>query len=191
MDLPTLIYSFSLVFLAELGDKTQLTVIVLSSLRKDLIYVFLGALIGLVLINFIGVLVGVVVLNFISSYLVKFVSGVSFIIIGLLIALRKPGFQRLDTRLSNVNTLASAFILTSLTELGDKTQISTIVLVAQYSDPISVFSGVTLAFTAITVIGVLLGDKLLKKIPINWVKKIAGVIFIISGLTWLLTLNLK
>lgn len=88
-------------------------------------------------------------------------------------------------------TLIYSFSLVFLAELGDKTQISTIVLVAQYSDPISVFSGVTLAFTAITVIGVLFGDKLLKKIPTNWVKKIAGVIFIISGLTWLLTLNLK
>ena len=74
---------FGVVFLAELGDKTQLATLLFSANSPDrLITVFLGASIALVMTSAIGVLAGGLVAQYVSPRLLSYVAGAGFIFIG-------------------------------------------------------------------------------------------------------------
>jgi len=80
--------------------------------------------------------------------------------------------------------LLTTFGLIALAEFGDKTQLTVIALSARY-DRKKVFAGVVLAFVVVTGLGVLVGEGLLRLIPENIIKIIAGLMFIIFGITML------
>ena len=81
--------AFFLVFLAELGDKTQLSTMILASKSKSIWYIFVGSALALVLSSLLGVLVGSVINKYIPPVYLQFLSGVAFLIIGALLILGK------------------------------------------------------------------------------------------------------
>lgn len=83
-----------------------------------------------------------------------------------------------------LSPLLTTFGLIAFAEFGDKTQLTVIALSARY-DRTKVFSGVVLAFTVVTGLGVLVGEGLLILIPENLIKTIAGLMFIIFGVLML------
>jgi Ca2+/H+ antiporter, TMEM165/GDT1 family len=82
--------------------------------------------------------------------------------------------------------LATAFVTVFLAELGDKTQIATLNLAAGGSARWAVFFGSALALVATSAIAVLGGDLLARWIPVVWVHRAAGVLFLVLGLLFLL-----
>ena len=83
MDTKLLATVFGIVFLAELGDKTQLaTLLFASKSQGNLIAVFLGASVALVLASAIGVAAGGIISQYVSPKLLSYVAGVGFLIIG-------------------------------------------------------------------------------------------------------------
>ena len=79
----TLIFTtFVTVFLAEMGDKTQLTTITLSSTTNKPLAVFIGSSIALILATLLGALAGGSIANLIPSFFLKLISGIVFLIIG-------------------------------------------------------------------------------------------------------------
>ena len=83
MILTLLFTTFVTVFLAEMGDKTQLTTITLSSSTNKPLAVFLGSSIALILATLLGVLAGGSIANLIPAFLLKLLSGIVFLIIGI------------------------------------------------------------------------------------------------------------
>tara|TARA_Y100001968_G_scaffold328578_1_gene376035 strand:+ start:4869 stop:5162 length:294 start_codon:yes stop_codon:yes gene_type:complete len=82
--LTTLLFStFLTVFLAEMGDKTQLTTITLSSTTNKPIAVFIGSSIALIMATLLGALAGGSIANLIPDFLLKLLSGIVFLIIGI------------------------------------------------------------------------------------------------------------
>jgi len=80
----TLLFStFVTVFLAEIGDKTQLTTITLSSTTNKPLAVFIGSSIALILATLLGALAGGSIANLIPAFILKLLSGIVFLIIGL------------------------------------------------------------------------------------------------------------
>ena len=80
----TLIFTtFITVFLAEMGDKTQLTTITLSSTTNNPSAVFIGSSLALILATLLGVLAGGSIANLIPAFLLKLLSGIVFLIIGV------------------------------------------------------------------------------------------------------------
>ncbi|HSB04649.1 MAG TPA: TMEM165/GDT1 family protein [Thermodesulfobacteriota bacterium] len=69
-----------------------------------------------------------------------------------------------------------------LAELGDKTQLATIMMTSKTKLPLSVFTGASLALCLVTLVGVLLGEGLMAVIPQNILKKVAALAFIAMGL---------
>jgi putative Ca2+/H+ antiporter (TMEM165/GDT1 family) len=65
--------------------------------------------------------------------------------------------------------------------MGDKTQIATIMLAARYQDLVSVTAGTTLGMMAANVPAVLLGDKVVNRVPVAWVHRIAAAVFTALG----------
>ena len=83
MIITLLFTTFVTVFLAEMGDKTQLTTITLSSTTNKPLAVFLGSSIALVLATLLGALAGGSIANLIPAFLLKLLSGIVFLIIGI------------------------------------------------------------------------------------------------------------
>jgi len=81
--------AFLTLFLAELGDKTQLAVITMSSKSESKLSVFLGASLALVLVSLLGVLVGGVLSQYVPTEWLQRIVAVAFIIIGVLMLLGK------------------------------------------------------------------------------------------------------
>ena len=80
----TLIFTtFITVFLAEMGDKTQLTTITLSSTTNKPLAVFIGSSLALILATLLGALAGGSIANLIPAFLLKLLSGLVFLIIGI------------------------------------------------------------------------------------------------------------
>jgi len=74
---------FGIVFLAELGDKTQLATLLFASKSPgNLVTVFVGASAALILASAIGVAAGSVVAQYIEPKLLSYVAGVGFVVIG-------------------------------------------------------------------------------------------------------------
>jgi Ca2+/H+ antiporter, TMEM165/GDT1 family len=81
--------AFLTLFLAELGDKTQLAVITMTANTESKVSVFLGASLALITVTLLGVVFGGVLSQYIpTEYLQKIVAA-SFIIIGVLMLLGK------------------------------------------------------------------------------------------------------
>ncbi len=81
--------TFILVFLAELGDKTQLSTMLLASKTKSFVPVFIGSACALVLSSFLGVAAGGILNKYIPPLYIQIGSGISFILIGLLLVFGK------------------------------------------------------------------------------------------------------
>ena len=88
----TLIFTtFVTVFLAEMGDKTQLTTITLSSTTNKPLAVFIGSSTALILATLLGALAGSSIANLIPAFILKLLSGIVFLFIGtnLLLEIKK------------------------------------------------------------------------------------------------------
>ena len=83
MLLTLFITTFAAVFLAEMGDKTQLTTITLSSTTNKPLAVFIGSSVALILATLLGALAGGSIANLIPAFLLKLLSGIVFLMIGL------------------------------------------------------------------------------------------------------------
>ena len=76
--------AFLTLFLAELGDKTQLAVITMTASTESKISVFLGASLALILVTLLGVLLGGVLSQYIPTEWLQRIVAVAFIVIGAL-----------------------------------------------------------------------------------------------------------
>jgi putative Ca2+/H+ antiporter (TMEM165/GDT1 family) len=84
MDFKVLLTVFATVFLAELGDKTQLATMLYAADREvSKLTVFLGASLALVLASGIGVIAGSLLSEYISGKVLQYIAGAGFIIIGI------------------------------------------------------------------------------------------------------------
>jgi Ca2+/H+ antiporter, TMEM165/GDT1 family len=87
MDLKLFLSTFGVVFLAELGDKTQLATLSLAASGKSRLTVFLGAAVALVVTSGIGVLVGEAVSRVVPAVWIHRAAGAAFIVMGILLLL--------------------------------------------------------------------------------------------------------
>lgn len=183
MDITPLLTTFSLIALAEFGDKTQLAVIALSA-RYDRVKVFLGVILAFALVTGLGVLVGNVLFIFIPQNVIKILAGLLFLAFGVLTLLSKESCET-DGASPLSNPLLSTFSMIALAEMGDKTQLSAITLVAKYDSPYLVFAGALLALALISLLGILAGKKLCEIVPLSKIRLGAGAMFILFGLSFL------
>ena len=83
MLLTLLFTTFVTVFLAEMGDKTQLTTITLSSSTNKPVAVFFGSSLALILATLLGALAGGSIANLIPDFMLKLISGIVFLFLGI------------------------------------------------------------------------------------------------------------
>lgn len=181
MDLLPLISSFGIIALAELGDKTQVTIMCLSA-NKRVKSVFVGAIVAFALVEGISALIGGTIAAFIPTQWVGIGAGVAFLVFGVYSLLSKT--EEVKVNNSSLN-IARSFSLIALMELGDKTQLSVIALAAEYDAPLMVFIGVMFALALLTIIGILVGSVISRFVPMKYIKVGSSLVFILFGVLFL------
>ena len=181
MDLLPLISSFGIIALAELGDKTQVTIMCLSA-NKRVKSVFVGAIVAFALVEGISALIGGTIAAFIPTQWVGIGAGVAFLVFGVYSLLSKT--EEVKVNNSSLN-IARSFSLIALMELGDKTHLSVIALAAEYDAPLMVFIGVMFALALLTIIGILVGSVISRFVPMKYIKVGSSLVFILFGVLFL------
>lgn len=184
MSLEVLLSTFAMIFLAELGDKTQLTAVALAA-RFPWKKAFVGLAAAFAVLNAFAVLVGAGLFKLVPLGWIQAVSGLLFLFFGATTLLGKDDDDDGEPRTAGRKArgpVATAFTLIFFAELGDKTEIATASLAAQHAAPVTVFLGSTLALWLVSLLGLLVGAQLARRVPMVWVKRAAGVTFLGFGL---------
>jgi len=207
--LQALILAFSAVFLMEMGDKTQLTAFALSMQYRSPMRVFLGVLTGLTGVTIIAVTLGIILKSTLDFQILKPFVSILFMLSGLIILVNEVRNQNngkiricpvslnlCDKPRENCSEIEScelyfdetvrkgAYIRSTafmfFAELGDKTMVMSLGLATQF-DPIGVFFGALFALTVVNGVGIIIGDRITKRIPRNIIGIISGIVFLITG----------
>ncbi len=181
MDYAAALSSFALLFLAEMGDKTQLAAMTLAH-RYRAAPVIAGTFLAFVALNLLAVLVGGGLARLVPRALILLVAGLLFLVFAWR-SWRDAGEQEPEIDATgHRRALFTSFTLIFVAELGDKTQLALIALAAKLGSIWSVFLGGTLALWAVSLIGILVGRTLLRRIPRVWVHRAAAGLFGVFGL---------
>ncbi len=87
MDWRVIASTFGLIFLAELGDKTQLAAIAMSADTESPVAVFIGATVALALVTLIGVAIGGTLTRVIPARYIRMAAGALFVVMGIFMLL--------------------------------------------------------------------------------------------------------
>jgi putative Ca2+/H+ antiporter (TMEM165/GDT1 family) len=169
------------VALAEIGDKTQLLSLLLATRFSNKWAIIAGIVLATVINHGLSAWLGQYSIQWLSSDWVQYVLSGSFIAIGLWILI--PDKMDEDTNLMvNLGPFFATTILFFLAEIGDKTQVATIVLGAQYQSLLWVTLGTTLGMLLANIPVIYFGEALMKRLPLNATRIFAASLFIIMGL---------
>jgi len=184
----SLLSTFALIGLAEMGDKSQLVCLTLAA-RYRALPVLAGAVLAFALLNLGAVLLGSALANWLPQQWVTLAVGILFLAFGLhAIRTGQADEAPLETNArSGRSLLLSTLLLIGLAEFGDKTQMAVAGL-AGTSDPLAVWLGATLALTMTSAIGVWAGRTMLHHIPISSMHRISGLFFLAMGIFSLISL---
>jgi len=181
-----LFVSTGVVALAEIGDKTQLLAFILAARFKKPVPIILGILAATIVNHGLAGALGAWITSAISPEILRWVLGLSFI--GMAVWTMIPDkIEDEETQVAMKFGVFGATLITFfLAEMGDKTQIATVAMVAHYAAPLMVVMGTTLGMLVADVPAVFLGDKFANKIPMKLVHSIAAAIFALLGIATLL-----
>ncbi len=157
--------STAVVALAEIGDKTQLLAILLATRFQKQLPIVLGILVATLANHFLAALLGSQVAALLDGQWFRYAIAASFIAMAAwtLIPDKMDEDAEKPARFGAFITTLIAFFLV---EMGDKTQVATIALGARFYD-------------------VFLGHEVLKRVPLNAVRRVAAALFLVIGL-WVL-----
>lgn len=174
------IETFMLIFIAELGDKTQVMLMTLAT-RYSAFQVLFGIFIGVLLNHGIAIIIGSYISDIVELDLLQIFSGFVFIVFGFLALIDDCNEKEKKGTFSGgpILTVAIAFFLG---ELGDKTQLTAMTLSMEAQYHFIVLAGSVCGMLVIGFIGIIVGSALTKHVPSYIMKIISGIIFIIFGL---------
>ena len=181
-----LLISTGVVALAEIGDKTQLLAFILAARFKKPLPIILGILVATVVNHGLAGALGAWVTSVLTPEVLRWVLGASFI--GMAIWTLIPDkIDEEETQVAHKLGVFGATLVTFfLAEMGDKTQIATVAMAAQFATPVLVVIGTTLGMLIADVPAVFVGDKFAHRIPMKLVHGIAAGIFAVLGIATLL-----
>lgn len=177
--------STGIVALAEIGDKTQLLAFILAAKFKRPLPIILGILVATLANHAFAGAVGAWITTVVGPETLRWVLGISFIAMAIW-TLIPDKFDEVDAKLTQSGVFVTTLVAFFLAEMGDKTQVATVALAAQYHAFFSVVAGTTFGMMIANVPAVLIGDRLAHKLPIRLVHGIAAAIFAVLGIATLL-----
>jgi putative Ca2+/H+ antiporter (TMEM165/GDT1 family) len=178
--------STGIVALAEMGDKTQLLALVLAARFRKPWPIVWGILVATIANHALAGGLGAWVTHLMGPTMLRWVLGVSFLAMAawmLVPDTLDDDEAEVAPRFGVFGTTVMAFFLA---EMGDKTQIATVMLAAEYQSWLWVVAGTTLGMMLANAPVVWLGERITRLVPLTWVHRISAVVFAVLGLLVLL-----
>jgi Ca2+/H+ antiporter, TMEM165/GDT1 family len=175
------ITSTLLVAVAEIGDKTQLLSFVLAARFPRKAYAIIaGIFIATLLNHFIAASFGNWLATLISPSLLNWILAASFFAFAVW-ALVPDKIDDTSASVGHAGVFMTTLLMFFMAEMGDKTQLATVALAAQYKSLAAVVMGTTIGMMIANIPAVLLGEALVKKIPLPIMRYIASGLFALVG----------
>ena len=176
--------STAIVALAEIGDKTQLLAFILAAKFRRPWPIVLGILVATLANHAFAAAVGTWLTTLMGPQTLRWVLGLSFIAMAVW-TLIPDKLDEDDAKLPRFGVFGATLVAFFLAEMGDKTQVATVALAAQYQMLVAVVAGTTLGMMIANVPAVLLGDRIAARMPVKLVHGIAAAIFLGLGIATL------
>ena len=180
--------STSIVALAEIGDKTQLLSFVLAARFQRPWPIIFGILVATLANHAFAAAVGGWLTALIGPEALRWGLGVSFVAMAVWMLIPDK-LDADEVKPPRYGVFGATVIAFFLAEMGDKTQVATVALAAQYGQFLWVVAGTTLGMMIANAPAVLIGDKLAERLPVKAVHAVAAVIFAVLGVMVLLGLG--
>jgi len=177
--------STGIVALAEIGDKTQLLAFILAAKFRKPLPIVLGILVATVANHALAGFLGTWITSLLEPQTLRWILGISFIAMAVW-TLIPDKFEEDDAKFASYGVFGTTLVAFFLAEMGDKTQVATVALAAQYQALFAVVAGTTLGMMIANVPAVFLGDRIANRMPVRLVHAIAAAIFAILGVATLL-----
>ncbi|MFV3303779.1 TMEM165/GDT1 family protein [Pseudomonas sp. NY15181] len=174
---PTLI-----VALAEIGDKTQLLALVLAARFRKPWPIIAGIIAATLANHFAAGAVGSWVASFFSATVLSWVLAACFLAVAAWTLIPDKLDDDEEGALKKFGPFLTTLIAFFLAEMGDKTQVATVMLAAQYPHFWLVVLGTTLGMLIANVPVVLAGNFAADRLPLNLIRRLAAAAFAILGL---------
>ncbi len=187
--LTTIFLSTGVVALAEMGDKTQLLAFLLAARFKKPVPIILGILLATIVNHGFAGALGAWITTLLSPNALGWILGISFIAMAIW-TLKPDEIEEDEAKIAGRFGVFGATTITFfLAEMGDKTQIATVALAANYSSVLLVVIGTTLGMMIADVPAVFIGTKFAQKVSMKLVHGIAAAVFAILGVITLLNVT--
>lgn len=178
--------AFLATLLAEMGDKTQLVTLTLST-RYPPLRVLAGSLGALGVITGIAVILGDFLAELLPTKVTMIASGLFFLAVGIYLASCKGEDDSCEIEHPHKHITLQAFIMVFLAELGDKTQLTAIALTAAYGSPVAIFLGAMGGQLINHSLAAYLGSRFLSRLPARMIKLGSALLFVLFGLIFLIS----
>lgn len=169
------------VALAEIGDKTQLLALLLAARFRRPWPIIAGILVSTLLNHALAGGLGALVAHWLTPDVLRWIVAGSFIAIALWTL--RPDALDADTKLPAHGAFIATVIAFFIAEIGDKTQVATVLLAAKYPSLFQVVLGTTIGMLLANVPVVLLGSRFADRLPLKAARIVAAVVFLLLG-TW-------
>ena len=178
--------STGIVALAEMGDKTQLLALILAVRFRKPWPIVLGILVATIANHGMAGAVGAWVTTVVGPDVLRWVLGGSFIAMAVWMLIPDKMDDEDSGKAPRFGVFGTTVIAFFLAEMGDKTQIATVMLAAQYNAYFSVVAGTTLGMMLANAPVVWLGERMTRLVPLRIVHIVSALIFMGLGVFALL-----
>ena len=183
-----LIGSTLAVALAEIGDKTQLLALLLISRYHRPYAIAAGILVATLINHALSALLGSWLADLIPAQWVPWILASSFLIVALWTLIPEKASDE-PGRFHQYGPLVAAVVLFFLAEIGDKTQVATVVLAAKFDAFLMVVIGTTVGMLLTNIPVLFAGRWLMEKIPFKYARISAFMLFVILAVVTLIHTN--
>ncbi len=181
----------AVVGLGEMGDKTQVLALLLAVRYQRSWPILAGIFIATLLTMGVTALIGTTISSFMPPSLLRWVLVAMFFAVAAWTLVPEGDDDDEEMPMKSSSSLVlTAFITFILAELGDKSQVATLVMAAKYGDFALVMAGATLGEMIAISPAVLLGKTTAQWIPMKWVRVAAAAIFAALG-AWVFIFGLE
>ena len=171
----------SVVALAEIGDKTQLLSLLLAARYRKPWPIVLGITVATLLNHAAAAALGQLVQSYLTPDVLRWVLGLSFLAVAAW-TLIPDEMEESDSTAYRHGPFVATVVLFFLAEIGDKTQVATIMLAARYPSLVMVVSATTLGMLLANAPVVWLGGKAAERLPLKAIRGVAAALFAALGL---------
>ena len=178
--------STGVVALGEIGDKTQLLAVLLAARFRRPVPIILGIFVATLANHAAAAALGGWLQSLIDPQWLRWVLGASFLAVAVWMLVPDAIDDKEATGTGRWGVFGLTVVAFFLAEMGDKTQIATVMLAARFNSLLWVTAGTTLGMLIANVPAVLFGERAVKLVPIVWVHRIAAAVFAVLGLLVLL-----